>query len=499
MEMSRRLPARYLLPSRFIPFAVLYRRTSPPSGAPAVRQAEALEGRERNRLVAQRTNLVFGLRGARARQLLIMCVVLAACAPVEDEMTEAPAVEPTDRLDPEHPPLGGTNAYSRFSAPDSSLGALNANRPLQFPQPVSTGFGGNGAAQTWDGRIFVRTSRLKDRALAWYVSVLRPENIQVGNAGVPDFGAAFSNNQSDDAYVLEAQDKSPHQINWLAIVPDHRVAHENPYRSDALGNRNPSGTYETYKTFVYHTTKKFGSDRDLGLRPATFIVEHPKTGDARVALAEFTGEFQRLDIGGPTRVDLGLGILDPLRYVRGIEPTVTFDGRLLIAQGSPQNDGKIGSLVYSWNPNPNSPTGWKRVRSLSAMYSERNERVAGLPFAARYRLAQKPLLDATGRPYSQLDRIAGAYPWVSQDGSEVFFQASREVKGGSLRTAASVAGRWTGWTIRHIDGPINPDRHRTERLFFSSPGAFTTMWSPFRNVADSERVNEFETPASRVY
>ncbi|MDX1452650.1 MAG: cytochrome c peroxidase, partial [Oleiphilaceae bacterium] len=44
--------------------------------------------------------------------------------------------------------------------------------------------------------------------------------------------------------------------------------------------------------------------------------------------------------------------------------------------------------------------------------------------------------------------------------------------------------RWTGGTIRHIDGPLNRDRSQTSKLFLSSPGAFTTMWSPYKDVAN---------------
>jgi cytochrome c peroxidase len=116
--------------------------------------------------------------------------------------------------------------------------------------------------------------------------------------------------------------------------------------------------------------------------------------------------------------------------------------------------------------------------------------VAGIPFRIRFPLAERPILDANGVAYQRGELIKGAYPWISHDGTELFYQASRDGVSGR-RSGTSVVGRWTGWTIRHIDGPINRNRHETDkfitegkRLFISSPGAFTTMWSPYKDVDD---------------
>jgi len=187
--------------------------------------------------------------------------------------------------------------------------------------------------------------------------------------------------------------------------------------------------------------------------------------------ADFTSNFQRLSRQNG-------------QDVRCIEMTVTMDGRLLVCQGHPDNNGRIDNLVYSWNQTPNSLTGWTTPRSVADMYYvDRNSDVAGIPFRVRYPIAEFVIRDAAGTPYNQGDLIKGAYPWISRDGSEVFYQASREGVS-ARRTATSVIGRWTGGMIRHIDGPINRDRSVTSKLFLSSPGAFTTMWEPYKDVDD---------------
>ena len=53
----------------------------------------------------------------------------------------------------------------------------------------------------------------------------------------------------------------------------------------------------------------------------------------------------------------------------------------------------------------------------------------------------------------------------------------------------SCVGRWTNYGIRPIDGPINPNREKSVRLFFSSPGATPSFWRPYRelqNLATAE-------------
>ena len=360
----------------------------------------------------------------------------------------------------------GTNtaeSTGEFSSPSAALYSLNSSKQLGFPKHIDTGFGGNGHAETWDGRIFVRT-----QTAGWFASAFRPERIVRNNDGSVSFNqGAFGSSISLESNA-EASDI---QHNWIAIVPDPSVSGENPYPSNSSGTFQLNGTHRTYKALVYHTSKRNGDNDQMGNRKATFIVSNANTRDAQLIKADFTSPFAKLTLQNG-------------QDFRCIEPSVTIDGRLVICQGHPDNNGRIDNLVYSWTSIPGATNNWRMPKSLADMYwDDRNSNVDGVRFSVRYPLAEKPILDATGNDFNRGELIKGAYPWVSHDGSELFYQASNQGVS-ARRTGTSVVGRWTGWTIRHIDGPINRDRHRTSKLFLSSPGAFTTMWAPYKDIAD---------------
>ena len=361
---------------------------------------------------------------------------------------------------------GTASSTGQFSAPSAALYALNNAKQRVFPRPIDTGFAGNGHAETWDGRVFVRT-----RTEGWFASAFRPQRIALDSDGAPNFrSGAFGNSVPME---LNA-DVTDMQHNWLAIVPDPAVTDENPYPSTANGTFSASGTHRTYKALMIHTSLRNGDSDQIGQRRATFIVSDGNTADAQVISARFTSPFAKYTV--PSGADL-----------RCIEPSVTIDGRLIVCQGHPNNDGAIDNLVYSWNSTPGATANWRAPKSIADMYhDDRDLSVAGVPFRVRYPMAERPLRDATGTAYARRELVKGAYPWISHDGSELFFQATRlnANNTGARRTGTSVVGRWTGWTSRHIDGPINSDRHATSKLFLSSPGAFTTMWIPYKDVAD---------------
>lgn len=369
---------------------------------------------------------------------------------------------------PPPPPGNGDNdgtasSTGQFSAPSAALYTLNSAKQRVFPRPIDTGFGGNGHAETWDGRVFVRT-----RTAGWFASSFRPQRITLNTDGSPNFtNGAFGN-----SVALELETEAPDmQHNWIAIVPDPEVTGENPFPSTSTGSFSATGTHRTYRALVYHTSLRNNDNDQMGIRKATIIVRDANTADAEVISARFTTSFARL------RIESGADF-------RCIEPSVTIDGRLVICQGHPENNGRIDNLVYSWNATPGATTNWRAPKSIADMhYDDRNASVAGIPFRVRFPIAERPLRDAAGVAYVRGDLVKGAYPWVSHDGTELFFQASREGMS-ARRTATTVVGRWTGWTFRHIDGPINRSRHRDSRLFLSSPGAFTTMWTPYKDLAD---------------
>ncbi|MDX1692325.1 MAG: cytochrome c peroxidase [Ketobacteraceae bacterium] len=358
---------------------------------------------------------------------------------------------------------GTAKSPGKFSAPGAALYSLNDNRPRAFPKHINTRFSGNGHSETWDGRVFV----IK-RSDGWYAAAFRPERIGRDGDGAP----VFDNGAFGNRVVLELENEAPDiHHNWIAVVQDPDETGENPYPSNASGDYRENGTYRTYKTLMYHTSTRNGDNDQMGIRKATIIVSNANTRDAQVITADFTSSFARL------RTTAGTDF-------RCIEPSVTIDGRLIICQGHPDNNGRIDNLMYGWNPTPGATTGWSVPKSISNLYyDDRNRSVDGIPFYVRFPLAENPLVDQNGVVYERGQLVKGAYPWISHDGAELFYQASRENMT-ARRTGTTVVGRWTGWAFRHIDGPINRTRYGTSRLFLSSPGAFTTMWTPYKDIDD---------------
>jgi cytochrome c peroxidase len=357
-----------------------------------------------------------------------------------------------------------------LSTPSAATYTRLDSRPRAFASRVRTPFNGNGHAENWDGRIFV-ARRAPGGAGGWYAQTFRPERVTLGADGAPNFSEAFG-----ERIPLETDAENPNlDHNWLALAPDPSVTTENPYPSDARGRYALAGTHRTYKALVYSTNERGrgGVDREvrtLGLRRATFVVQDAHTRDAELVSAEFDGAWVPFEVNG-TRNGLDC-----------IEPTITNDGRLVVCQGHQDNGGRIDRLVYSWNAVPGRAAGWSFPMPLAQMHQVRDVDVAGVPFGVRFPLAQRPLRDQRGVEYAPTDEIRGAYPWISRDGSELFYQASRQGVS-ARRSATTVVGRWTGWNMRHIDGPIN-FMIGSSRLFLSSPGSFTTMWSPYKDVPD---------------
>ncbi|MCO5166432.1 MAG: DUF4214 domain-containing protein [Planctomycetes bacterium] len=330
--------------------------------------------------------------------------------------------------------------------------------------------GGNGHAETWDGRVFVITRNVGGGPVGWAVVVLRPEALGRTPEGRPAFDDACFSPEAALA-MSPAVGHGLTDLNALALSPAPGRL-DNPYRSEADGTPRRDGAFETYDLLVHTQRYRAGDDR-LGVLPARVVVRDPRTPRAAVERAELLGAFQEL------RTTQG----QPLR---GIEPTVTFDGHLLVWQGHPRNDGQIDVLMYSFTQTPGAATGWSPPRSISDLYHrDRAALVAGLPLHERAPLAKRPLRAQDGRAFGPGELYRGAYPWISHDGTELFHTATVAGVDGrdrARRGGLSVIGRWTGWTLRHIDGPLNPDREASVRLFFSSPGAAPGFWRPFPDV-----------------
>jgi len=341
------------------------------------------------------------------------------------------------------------------------------------PQPVPVAeVGGNGHAETWDGRVFVITRGLPNGGgIGWAARVLRPERIGLDGEGRPQFGPGVFSPVVPFETEANASAAGLTMLNALALTPWPGVS-QNPYPSNAQGAPLAGGSYETYDLLVV-TQRYVQNDDRLGRLRYRVVVRAPHTRDAAVERVERVSGYEAMTQANG----------QPLR---GIEPTLTFDAHLMIWQGKPANDGSIDTLVYSYNQDPGAAGGWTAPKSIADMYHvDRATRVAGLRFDERFPLAERQLHASEGTPFARGQLYRGAYPWISQDGSELFHTSTIAGQVGvnrARRGGLAVIGRLTGWVNRHLDGPLNPDREQTVRLFTSSPGLTPGMWTPYRDA-----------------
>ena len=258
---------------------------------------------------------------------------------------------------------------------------------------------------------------------------------------------------------------------------DHAIAMapgfaQNPFPSDAAGQPAADGDHLTYQMLVIQADGSDPADAELTVRPAMAVVSNDGD-DSDVVDMQWLGDATALTtIEGDT--------------LHGTAPTVTADGGLLVFEA--EGD----TLEYSRIADPGAElgAGWTTGRSVSALFAE-GDVVGpdGLTLAERYPLAAAQLRGPDGRPLSADAPYVGAYPWISQDGTELFHTATiagnpdRDGERGR-RGAVSVIGQGTGHALRHIDGPINPSREGmtdavTIRERVVSPGRSHGMWSPY--------------------
>jgi hypothetical protein len=308
---------------------------------------------------------------------------------------------------------------------------------------------GNGHNVSFDGRLFIVRRGPDSASGGWFAMILRPENVTAHGDGFPRMDqGAFSTPTLIQPF--EAGE------NALAICePDGGRA---PYPCDEAGDESAAGPYACYELRIIDSDAYPEQYNGLRLRDLRLWVSQPGTANAQVHKWAWSGERTMLTTGGGG-------------HLRGIEPTVTRDGRLMVWQGHPQNDGRIDVLMYATNETPCGLSGWDGPHNLGRMASD--SKVSG-----HYALGERILRAADGTAFYANDPFLGAYPWLFPDGDAIIFtsvtvpcRAHEDPPGcGPRRGGLSVIGYPTNWGLAHIDGGVNPDTDDTVRLFFSSPG-----------------------------
>ena len=330
-----------------------------------------------------------------------------------------------------------------------ALGLATASQPAAASSSspaAASPMAGNGHNVTFDGRVFIVSQGPLDPSGGWFMMVFRPELTRYAAGGVLDL--------MQGAFTAPVQvQPSMNTENALAICEVD--AANTPYACDDAGN--PGGPYACYDLHVIDSDA-LSNPKDLRRRTLKLWLQAPGTQDAAY--------YKHTWIGGMEPVFNGAN-----NVMRGIEPTVTRDGKLLVWQGHPANDGQIDILMYATNPSPCAATGWDGPHNLSHLYVDPN--IAGV-----YALGERQLRTADGTPFADGTLVHGAYPWLFPDGDALSFTATpmpcmspENPPGcGPRRNTLSVLGYPTNWGIAPIDGGLNPSTTDNVRLFFSSPG-----------------------------
>lgn len=253
-------------------------------------------------------------------------------------------------------------------------------------------------------------------------------------------------------------------LNALAVSADPQYL-ENPFRSDVDGLPVSNGSYMTYKTIItsqYYGTAGTAETRTfLGQLPVTIIVQNPHSASAQVFKMFSTGPFVHLKAGN--------------QLILAIEPSITFDGRLIVYQNWDALSTDREKIYYVYNGSTDmNPNSWSTPRNITQM---RTDPIWGETLKKRYPIARYPMYSGSGQDLSA--GLLGAYPWIALDGTDLFFAATSSILSGGRRASISAVGASTKGSVLLVDGGPNITRAGEKvRLFTSSLGRMPGMWSP---------------------
>ncbi len=179
--------------------------------------------------------------------------------------------------------------------------------------------------------------------------------------------------------------------------------------------------------------------------PVEIIVKNPKTKDAEIVSAIVSGRQTSSDVWeGPTPGDPGT----PRAFKGyGFEPTVAYNGRLLVLRvsspdftwyeplpgipltgvphaGVPHDEEQYVDIAYAWSESPNDPANaanWNQVYPITfAPHDARlNDKVG---------FALEPFRDSKGNVIydpsasSPVYDLGGSYPWIDRKGDNLFIE-----------------------------------------------------------------------------
>lgn len=389
--------------------------------------------------------------------------------------------------------------------------AARAGLPKVVDANIRLGIGSAGFAFSPDGRVLVSDFTVPAApefptcgfATGWAVRVLRHEGL---GKDQPNGTPVFDDSVWSPPIPIALNDLfgtngiTGHVALAMTIAPEMQTL-PFPYPSNEKGELDANGQYETYDLVIvtqpwdiHGIVPELGCNQNVPSltvenrlleKRLKVVVENARTPLATVKHAKLDDGYRQL---GWRNGDNGV------QSLIGIEPTMSFDGRVVIWQGSPLNNDPAvdrdhtrhgsGVVMYSFNENPADRDGWSMPRSINQMYFEhRDVMIDGVRFADRYPLAAQPLRSADGTVLARSDLYRGAYPWANLDISELY-HTSTQFQTSNLQNGFSVIGRDTGWALRLIDGPLNPDRQVSRKVIFQGTGVAPGLWAPGRDMVE---------------
>jgi cytochrome c peroxidase/chitodextrinase len=413
----------------------------------------------------------------------------------------------------------------QFNFTKSFLGALSLISVFvlllsyQNFSTTSYAIGGNGHASSWDNRFTIVTQADEVAGSGnakWLICLFKPEYTKLANpaSGVDSFGRQIiAINDSYKNCITLMSIKTANSVygyipkinsdgstdfnnyaarsvifsmNALAISPVGEDPIANPFKSDLAGNASGSGNYLTYDfylyTQVYHLSGRYNSETQnipqyaFGAMRMKIVIENAMTTGAIIKNIKLVQDWQPIKIRNTNE------------FLTAIEPSITADGRFMIMQAF--GSGSIaGSLNYSFNASPSNLSNWSAPASITKLYTD-NSTINGQTLKSLYPLARKPIKANLGADYSPTDTVRGAYPWVSWEGTDIFFTATNSYQN-AVRGGWSVVGESTGGQIRIIDGAFqnqadmfsNPSK--TVVLFTSGIANTSSIWNPYKDLQSS--------------
>lgn len=426
---------------------------------------------------------------------------------------------------------------SSFCLAIAIAGALQAQTPYARPQQVPAGLfpgeqhpptgpqGLPGATFSPDGRLLLFAhwpwGQAPFNAQGWLVSSFLPESVTAAANGTAHFAAQATDVGPWSSAIAVEANVSPPAVGqypiakqqfvkqWMSMCPDPSFAHwPCPFPLEQAGVPHLPAAALVYQMRVFAADwwgptvpgQAWGVHTFLG-NPWTRPVFHPFAGvtvhpigmrslrvevlpGGNISSVSISHDFEILEWTHPT-----LGA----QPILGIEPSISRDGRLLVFHGNVANQGRVWNaastnihqILYSFNETPGAITGWSMPRPISDMYATETappapaqpRLVNGVPFADLYPIARAPFRMADGSALSM--PLQGAYPWMTIDGTDLVFSATRrgDIPGERRDRGISIVGASTGFCVRHIDGPLNPDRDTTDRVITTGTGAVPGIWA----------------------